>query len=81
MNKRQVLLAAAIASLSLVSVAQANEVAGISDVAVNSAFGVEKGAANDCANRSLKPAINSCKDVAHSCAGFDVKAAAGSCAG
>ena len=80
MNKRQVLLAAAIASMSLVSVAQANEVVGISDVAVQSTFGAEKGVANDCANSGYKDVLNSCKDVAHSCAGFYIKATPHACA-
>ncbi len=62
MNKRQVLLATAIASLSLVNVAQANDVSSISDVAVNaqvktsphscvgSQFKDVKGVANDCSS-------------------------------
>ena len=64
MNKRQVLLAAAIASLSLVNVAQANDVSSTSDVAVNA---------------QVKSVALDCKFAPHSCAGSSVKALANDC--
>ncbi|MBI3230168.1 MAG: hypothetical protein HYZ45_08355 [Burkholderiales bacterium] len=64
MNKRQVLLAAAIASLAMVNVAHANEVTSISDVAVVS---------------QAKEVLNACKGTTHSCAGSVVQEVSASC--
>ena len=64
MNKRQVLLAAAIASLSLVNVAQANDALSISDVAVE-----YKASAHSCSGFEVKEVASECKGVANDCSG------------
>jgi hypothetical protein len=86
MNKRQVLLAAAIASLSMVNVAQANEVASTTDVAVNmqvKSVALDcKTAPHSCSGSQFNDVAASSKAVAHSCSGSqckDVKGVANDC--